>query len=447
MRQLFREQLGLGGPAINHRHARELGKIDEILRLNPQVTTLVLEDLVSDLRAPDEGRLGMTAEQVLRSMIVQRLNRYTYEELSFHLVDSTTYREFCGYSVFDPVPSKSTLQRNIKGVREATWREVHRLVLGYADDFGVENGEKTRTDGTVAETNIHPPSDSSLLYDAVRVIGRVLKEVHEQGWGIGPFPNRTRRAKRRSHEVSNAKNARKRKKAYRDLLVVTKEMVGYGRQALVQLRALQNPRAPFLAQELTHYVGLAECVIDQSERRVFDGEVVPADEKIVSIFEPHTDIIKKEPREIEYGHKLTLTAGASGLILDWVVEDGNPADSTLTVRSIERQRDIYGCVPRQAAFDGCFASKENLATLKNMGVRDVAFSKKRGLKIDEMASSPWAYRRLRNFRAGIEAWISYLKRAFGLKRCHWSGWEGFGRYVGASIVAANLLTLARHLLA
>jgi IS5 family transposase len=203
--------------------------------------------------------------------------------------------------------------------------------------------------------------------------------------------------------------------------------------------------ALLLAAEITRYVGLAERVISQTKRRVLYGESVPAGEKIVSIFEDHTDVIVKDKRDTHYGHKLTVTSGRSGLIIDWVVEDGNPADSTLVLRMLERQREIYGRVPRQAAFDGCYASKPNLKAGKELGVQDLAFSKKRGLEVLDMAKSAWVYKRLRNFRAGIESWISFLKRCFGLDRCTWKEAEGFARYVGASIVAANLLTLARHL--
>jgi len=199
------------------------------------------------------------------------------------------------------------------------------------------------------------------------------------------------------------------------------------------------------SQTVGSHVALKRGNTTRTERRVLHGEVVPASEKLVSLFEPHTDIIVKDRRDIRYGHKLTLTAGSSGLILDWVVEDGNPADSTLVTRTIERQKEIYGRVPRQIAFDGGYASRQNLEEAKALGVQDVAFSKKRGLEVLDMARSQWVYKRLRNFRAGIEAWISFLKRCFGLQRCSWRGAPGFARYVGASIVTANLLTLARHL--
>jgi IS5 family transposase len=201
-----------------------------------------------------------------------------------------------------------------------------------------------------------------------------------------------------------------------------------------------------LARELEHYIPLAQQVVSQTRRRVLNAERVPANEKIVSIFEPHTDIIRKDRRDTYYGHKVTLTGGVSGLVLDWVVEQGNPADSTLLIRMLERQRDQYGRYPRQASVDGGYASKDNLRSAKALGVEDMVFSKKCGLKVEDMVTQSWLFKRLRDFRAGIEGVISFLKRVFGLRRCTWRGQPSFARYVGASIVSANLLILARHLM-
>ena len=443
MRQLVQEQLPLSGPGIEHRHAVELEAIDRILRHHPGMTRLVLQDLERGISA-NAGREGMTAEQVLRVAIIKQLNGFSYEELSFRLPDSRTYRSFCGFGCLEPTPSRSTLQRNIKRIREETWEALNRIVLGHAEQAGVEDGRKVRVDATVVESNVHPPSDSSLLWDSVRVLTRLLAQAHES-FQVTRLPSRQRRAKRRALDVLNAKNGRTRTKAYRDLLKVTRETVEYARTTAAELEAQADPFASGLAAEIRHFIRLSKCVIDQTELRVLHGESVPAEDKILSIFEDHTDVIVKDRRDTHFGHKLTVTGGRSGLILDWVVEDGNPADSTLTMRMLERQQDIYGRVPRQAAFDGGFASKANLKAGKELGVQDLAFSKKRGLEVLDMARSHWVYRRLRNFRAGIESWISFLKRCFGLERCLWTGWAGFRRYVGASIVAANLLTLARHL--
>jgi transposase, IS5 family len=445
MRQLLQEQPTLNGPVVNHAHARELETIDGILRENPRITELVLQDLERHVRS-GEGREGMTADQVLRAAILKQRNMWTYDQLSFHLADSWTYRAFCGMGPFDEAPSRSTLQRNIKSISEATWPQINHEIMHYARELQVENGRKTRTDATPVEANIHPPTDSSLLWDAVRVLTRLTARTHEH-FGTPRFPKRTKRAKRRALEVQTARPNQKRKrvKAYRDLLSVTRETIRYARDTATQLEKCRDILAPVLAAEITRYAALADRVIDQTERRVLHGEAIPAEEKIFSIFEEHTDIIIKDRRDTYYGHKLTVTGGRSGLILDWVVEDGNPADSTLAVRMMERQKEIYGRLPRQATFDGGFASKANLREIKELGVKDVSFSKKRGLEVLDMVKSHWVYRRLRNFRAGIESWISFLKRCFGLERAYWRGEEGFARYVGASIVAANLVTLARHL--
>jgi IS5 family transposase len=164
---------------------------------------------------------------------------------------------------------------------------------------------------------------------------------------------------------------------------------------------------------------------------------------VVSFFEDHTDIIVKKRRETEFGHKIFLTGGVSTMILDCLILRGNPADSEQYIPVLERLKESQGRMPRQVSADGGFASKDNLAYAKGNGVKDAVFAKKRGLSVLDMAKSTWVYKVLRNFRAGIEAGISTLKRAFGLDRCTWKGWEGFGRYVWSSIVSYNLLVLAR----
>lgn len=169
----------------------------------------------------------------------------------------------------------------------------------------------------------------------------------------------------------------------------------------------------------------------------------PASEKIVSFFEDHSDIIVKGRRDTQYGHKVFLTGGPTCLILDCMIERGNPADSERYKHLLERQACLYGRMPLKVSADGGFASRDNLAFAKGNNVRDAVFAKRRGLSVLDMAKSAWVYKALRNFRAGIEAGISTLKRAFGLDRCTWSGWKGFKQYVWSSIVSYNLLVLAR----
>ena len=195
--------------------------------------------------------------------------------------------------------------------------------------------------------------------------------------------------------------------------------------------------------EVDHYLALIARLIAQTQRRVFDGETVPAGEKLVSLFEPHADIIVKGGRQVQYGHKLNLATGRSGLILDVVIETGNPADAERFLPMLDRHIARSGAPPRQTAADGAYASRTNLVAAKLRGVSDVAFHKKCGIAVAEMVKSPWVYRRLRSFRAGIEAAISCLKRAYGAARCTWRGLEHFKAYIWSAVVAYNLVLWAR----
>jgi IS5 family transposase len=296
--------------------------------------------------------------------------------------------------------------------------------------------------------------DSELLWDCVRVLNRLLGRARDL---LGPtkvvFGNRTRRAKRRRKEIFNAKKAEVRERAYRDLLIVTAEVYRNGLQLRELLRNAEVLKELGLWEalaigrvksDLDRFLPLTQQVMDQAQRRVLKGESVPAAEKIVSIFEEHTDIIRKDNRETLYGHKICLTGGASSMILDCQILEGNPADSTLAKAMVDRQTEIFSRPPRQIVFDGGFASKMNLNDIKAAGVKDVAFSKGRGLEIGEMVKSTWVYKRLRDFRAGIEGNISFLKRIFGLDRCTWKSWASFQSYVWGSILSFNLLVFARH---
>jgi transposase, IS5 family len=435
------DQFSLNRPWIAHPHAKELEAISGILDANPAMAEAVSADLVRGVKNPETGSRGMSGDQVLRVLVLKQMKGFSYEELHFHLMDSATYRTFCRFGLLEEVPGRSTLAENVKKVRPETLEQVNRHLLKHAKAVGVEKGRKVRVDATVVETNIHKPTDSSLLYDGVALLARLLGESKEL-CGYVRWTDHTRRAKRRALAVQNARTAAKREEAYRDLLKVSRKTLGYAEGALEALASAGSATAKLRAQIEEAALWL-QAVIDQTERRVLRGETVPAEEKIVSLFEPHTDIIIKDRRETYYGHKVTLTGGASGLILDLVIESGNPADSTRAVPMLERQRDIYGRVPRQASFDGGYASRANVMEAKALGVKDICFSKKRGLEISEMVKSTWVYRRLRDFRAGIEGMISYLKRAFGLDRCTWKGQLSFGSYVWGSVVSANLLTLAR----
>jgi IS5 family transposase len=440
------EQLSLTQPWIAHSHAREMEAISRILDEEGGMRERVGQDLVRGVKNPATGARGMSGDQVLRVLVVKQMNGFSYEELHFHLLDSASYRTFCRFGALEEVPAKSTLAENVKKVRAETLEAVNRVLLKRAMREKVEQGRKVRIDSTVTETNIHEPSDSTLLWDAVRVLTRLLEQA-AAGAGFTVWTDHTKRAKRRMLGIQRAASKEKRVPLYRDLLKLSRRVWGYAVAARDVLSGSPEERERRLAYELNRYCLLLERVMEQTERRVLRGETVRAGEKVVSIHEPHTDILVKDGRDTLYGHKVYLSGGASGLVLDCVIPEGNPADSTLCTSMLKRQKEIYGRAPRQAALDGGFASKENLREAKELGVQDVCFAKKRGLKIPDMVKSTWVYRKLRDFRAGIEGVISFLKRAFGLDRCTWRGELSFRSYVWSGVLAANLLTLARHQLA
>jgi IS5 family transposase len=440
MRVPFHPQLPLAlGSAVRHVHAQELVEMSRLLdtcavRVLPQV----LEEMTGG-KGRDTGRCGMTAEQAVRVMMIKQMHGLSYEDLAFHLQDSVSFRWFCRFGDESPAPSKSALQDNLKHITAATWEALNRALIAQAAEEGMEKGRMVRFDTTVTETTIHDPSDSSLLWDTVRAVTCVVKKKASSQL---PFADHRRRAKRRNLQVLNSKNKQERRSAYSDLIHVTEHTL---RQA--EPIAAQLPAECPLGARLRQYITLGKKVVDQARRRVLFEESVPSSEKIVSIFEEHTDIIVKDRRQTLYGHKISLATGASNLILDLVIHSGNPADSTLTADLVKRHIETYGKAPRQTAFDGGFASRDNLNEVKALGVKDVSFSKGRGLGVTEMVKSTWVYKKLRNFRAGIEGTISFVKRCFGLARCTWRSSNSFKAYCWGSVLCCNLLVMARHRLA
>jgi IS5 family transposase len=238
------------------------------------------------------------------------------------------------------------LQSNIKRLKPATLEAINRMLLGLARERGLEGGRKTRTDCTVVETNIHEPSDSSLLFDCVRVLVRLMTDARELCPSI-QLTDHSRRAKRRMLNIQYAKRKRSRVDWYKDLIKVTTKTVQYAETAVAQLDTTAAYdmasllRLQAAQEQLRCYIQLTYQVLSQTERRVLRGERVAASDKIASIFEPHTDIIIKDNRDTFYGHKVCLTAGASNLVLDLVVQEGNPADSRLAAFMVQRQQQIY----------------------------------------------------------------------------------------------------------
>ncbi len=442
MRQERTIQASIFDLFAEHEIGRELKGMSQWLDKQHDLLALVAKDLGRGA-VQATGRQGLTVEAVLRCALLKQYRQLTYQELAFHLEDSVSFRAFArlprSWS-----PKKSVLQNTISAIRAETWEQINRALLVSAKQEKVEDGRVMRLDSTVTAALLHEPSDSSLLWDAVRVMVRLLKQANELSGGSGlSWRDHRRAAKKKARAIQYSRGQRKRVQLYRELIKITRATLAYLRQAAARLERVGDLFVEFWQAEFRHLLPLVEQIIAQTERRVLAGEKVPAGEKLVSLFEPHADIIVKGSRNVDYGHKLNLTTGRSGLILDLVIEAGNPADSARFLPMLERHIAFYGKAPRQAAADGGFASRDNLNQAKALGVRDMAFHKKCGLRVEEMVRSNWVYRKLRNFRAGIEADISCLKRAYGLARCTWRGLRHFKAYVWSSVVAYNLALFAR----
>jgi IS5 family transposase len=441
MRQERMVQASIFDRFAGHEIGRELKVMSGWLDDHRELSSLVAADLRRhEVKAT--GRQGLPAEAVLRCALLKQQRQLSYQELAFHLEDSASFRAFArlphAWS-----PQKSVLHGTISAIRAETWEQINHTLLASARATKLERGRVVRLDSTVTAALMHEPSDSSLLWDAVRVMVRLLREAN--GWvgqaGLS-WRDHRRAAKKRARAIEFTRGRSGRVQLYRELISTTRATLAYLQQAAAQLAPPADGAAALWQAKVEHYRPLIERIIAQTERRVLAGQPVPASDKLVSLFEPHADIIRKG-REVAYGHKLNLATGRSGLILDLVIEAGNPADSERLLPMLERQHALYGAPPRQAAADGSYASRDNLRRAKACGVRDMAFHKRRGLGIEDMVKSRWVYRKLRNFRAGIEADISCLKRAYGLARCTWRGLDHFQAYVWSAVVAYNLALLAR----
>lgn len=416
--------------------------MSELMDGLPVLAELVASELGERTSGSSAGREGMSGEQVLRALVLKQMLGLSYAQLAFHLADSNTYRAFCRIGLLDNAPRRSTLQSNIKQVGPQVLEQVNRALVLRAKQLKVESGKKSRIDSTVIDANIHPPLDSNLLNDVVQVLTRLMKQAAQLS-GRVRFSNHTKRAKRRAFGIVNAASMAQRVPLYAELVELASWTTKYAIDNASLLAKLANPVAQALAAKLQHYAQLGLCVIDQTRRRVLQGESVPASEKIVSIFEPHTDVIVKDKRQTLYGHKVFLNVGASGLVLDMLLERGNPADATRATTMLERHARLWGRVPEKAAFDAGFTSNANIVAARTMGVRDAAFAKKGSIEVLAGVRTQAVHKQLQHFRAGVEGIISFTKRCLGLGLCLWRGYRSFQSYAWASVISCNLLLLAR----
>src|SRR6266436_4797688 len=434
-----------------------LRTIAEFLDQHLTLIEQVRKDLERGLKNPRTGRNGIAPSQVLRSLVLMRVKNWDYRELQERIHDGFTLRSFTAFDS-QPVPKHDAFNRAFNRLTPETLRDINQLVVQAAVQLGLEDGKTLRVDTTVVESNIHYPTDATLLWDAVRTITRLIADLHEKlPDGVQGFTNRTRSARRRMQAIqrmTSQQRSQQQEPKYRELIGITEQVVNNARQVVEKAKAAAAGAGDLIASlsidslrnEITGYCQLAERVIDQSRRRVLQGEQVPTEEKIYSIFEPHTDLIKrgKAQKPVEFGHKVFLAESAQGLITDYQVLDGNPSDTTHVQSSLDRHKQTFNRSPELYATDRGFFSLDNVQACEKDGVTQVSIPQRGGHKTaeqDALERSP-AFKKGQRFRAGIEGRISVLFRGRGMKRCQSKGDKQFEILVGAAVLANNLLRIA-----
>jgi len=370
MRDLSRPQLDMFVQYPEHKLGQELRKISEILDRHPEFMEWVHADLCQSTEKCGDN--GMTAEQVLRAGILKQLRQVSYEELAFQIQDSTSSRAFL-YLGHDEWYKSSCLQGNIRTVTEETWDNIHQALLSDSKVNKMETGKKVRTDSTAVATNIHHPTDSTLLYDCLRVIARLFKVIRlaagKPHWRMSIA---LKEVKSLLFKIHNSKNDEERRPHYKKILKISRKTLRQLEEFLPKLEKMvwlkfstefEDDLQSLLT--LKYYLGQ---IIYQTDQRVIREKKVPVAKKIVSIFEPHTDILVKDRRDTYFGHKVFISSGASNLVLDCQIPRGNPADSDMFMTCLNEVIRKCGRTPLQSSADGGFASQDNVKDAKKKSV-------------------------------------------------------------------------------
>ena len=437
-----------------------LQAIADFLDDQKEMIERVRRDLVRGLKKPGSGRRGLTPQQILRALILMRVKNWDYRELRERIADGVTLRQFTDFYC-DPVPKHDAFNRGFNRLTPQTLKAVNDLVVQAAVGLGLEDGAKLRVDTTVVETDIHHPTDNTLLWDVVRVVtrlvGRLAKALEMRC--IKGFHDRRRSAHRRMYEIQRMTTRQRQERQttiYRALIGIAEEVVASAKTALEKTATMRGKdlfaamAIDAIRDEIAHYCGLGEQVIDQARRRVLDGEQVPNAEKIYSIFEPHTDLIKrgKVRTPVEFGHKVFLAESAKGLITQYEVLKGNPTDEVHVAPSLKRHRRAFRRAPELYGADRGFFSEQNVAACVQGAVKTVCIPQRGGSKTPQRQAyeRSAAFKQGQRFRAGIEGRISVLMRGRGMKRCRAEGAERFALFVGAAVLANNLMIVAALLI-
>jgi len=450
---------------ITNEYYAKYNAISAILDQHPQIVDAVHADLAEALeKEVVEDRRGakfkFTSDTILRIVVCQIIEGLSLREIVIRIDDSTFLRNFVRVHN-GPMIDFTSFSKLRNCITPESWKEVNRLLAEAAVKEDLIEGEKLRIDTTAVETNIHWPTDSSLLWDTYRTLARYIERIRE----IDPLVGGDRRVLLKKVKKLEQKIARRSSKKpssvevvkplYIKLFGLVENILQWSGEiaelvvpkiAKARYGPMQQPEMAFCLEDLLHFQALGERVLDQARRRIIDQEKVPNEEKIFSIFEPHTELLirGKAGKPVEFGHMIQVQQVEAKFITDYDVFEAKPVEHQLVEPALENHKKLFGQYPKQVSTDkGYYESMKQIARLSKI-IEVVAINKKghRTEEETERETDP-AFRHAQRFRAGVEGTISFLKRVLGLCRCYSKGWQHYAATVGATVLVHNLLILAR----
>lgn len=402
------------------------------------------------------GRMQTPAEVALRLLILKHVRNWSYDELEREVRANLVYRAFTRIGD-QKVPDAKTLARLGQVIGPQVIGDLHERLVALAREQGVVKGRKLRVDTTVVETNIHYPTDSSLLGDGGRVLTRTMKRIEKQAGGLKrKIRDRMRAVKKRvvaialaARQIGPQRDQRHRRQ-YADLLTLTGRILSQAKGVLAEVDQLPRARRRGLrplTEKLETMADRVRQVVKQTRVRIFEG-LTHFPGKVVSVFEPHTEIIRKGKlsKPTEFGKLVEVQEAENQIITEYRVFTERPSDRELLVPAVEEHQRRFGRLPRLVAADAGFYSRENEKKVQEMGVRWVAVPN-RSTHSEErrkLEKQRW-FRAGQRWRTGCEGRISVLKRRHGLNRCRYRGLTGMERWVGLGVIADNLIQIGRCL--
>lgn len=427
-------------------------RIDAILQENPAILDLVHADFEKWLSNSKKGRDGdYTTDQIFRAVLIMFFEQWSYRQAVVQIDSNMVLQNFVRLGLL-PMMDFTFLNKAYCALSESTWTKINEVLNGYAVREEKISGEKLRMDSTVYETHIHYPTDSSLLWDSFRTLARLLQGLNEEMKAAGLVHRfHTKKVKRLAYFISrngksrSKKTQRKVQSTYRTLIDRVRWIAGVAGETV---RRLEGTISDILGEigELKHYLPIVERIIHQADMRVVEGVMLPAGEKVYSLFEEHTELIKrgKAGKPVEFGHKILVAQNGEKYITHYETLPRRKEDKELLKGTLEAHKNLFGEMPRVLAADrGFYEDRQQLKKLADE-IETVSMAVKGNRTEEEKAwESSEEFKEGQRFRAGSEGSISVLKRAYKLGKCLFKGFKNFAVSVGCAVFCHNLVLLTQ----